>query len=340
MNLLVLEPPTPGATPLSRIDLKTERMSQPLVTVVLPTYNRPEFLVQAVQTVSEQTYESIELVIVDDHSSTPAREVLAAESITSSLRINHQRHDTNRGANAARNTGIRCANGQFIAFLDDDDEWAPEKIERQVETFQRTGDDTGVVYTWIEYVYGSTGEKNTKTSTISGDVTEKLLTGESVAEFSAIMVRSDVVDEAGLPDERFASWQDRDWYIRLSRHCEFHPVKELLTVRHMDHGDQITSDFETKRDVSFPLFVKKHRSLASEYGLWTEREFLGEHTRMLGWSAVRNGYYGEARRLFVRSLMYYPLAPQTYLYLFASAGGERTHHLAKRLQRLPSVLRS
>jgi glycosyltransferase involved in cell wall biosynthesis len=307
--------------------------NEPLISVILPTYNRPEYLISAAQAVTEQTYDSIELIVVDDNSSTPASEVLEDVGLDSLVRLRVVRHETNKGANAARNSGIRKANGEFIAFLDDDDRWEPQKLERQAQEFEDAGSNTGLVYTWIQYVNPDGSNRNTKTPNTRGDVTHALLTGKRVPEFSAVMVRAAVTEQAGLLDERFDSWQDREWYIRLSQHCRFQPVRELLTVRYMGHGDQITDNFERKRDETYPLFIRKHRPLAAEYGTFCERRFIAEHSRILAWSAIRNDHYGEARRLLLRALWYYPLSTESYMNLFASIGGKHTHRLAQRLKR-------
>lgn len=307
---------------------------KPLVSVILPTYNRPKYLVSAAQAVDEQTYDNVELVVIDDNSSTPASEVLEDVRLDNLARLTVIRHETNRGANAARNNGIRTADGEFIAFLDDDDRWEPEKLEHQVRGFEETGSNTGLVYTWIQYVNPDGSDRNAKTPETRGDVTRALLTGKRVPEFSAVMVRASVIEQAGSLDERFDSWQDREWYIRLSQHCEFYPVRELLTIRYMGHGDQITDDFETKRDVTYPLYIQKHRSLATEYGIVCERQFIAEHSRILAWSAIRNGYYKEARRLLLRALWYYPLSTESWLKFFASIGGKHTHQLARRVRHI------
>jgi glycosyltransferase involved in cell wall biosynthesis len=306
--------------------------SEPLVSVILPTYNRPDYLTAAARAVNEQTYGRIELVVVDDHSSVPAADVLEDVTLDSLEHLTHVRHETNKGANAARNNGIRTAEGELVAFLDDDDRWDSRKIERQVEAFRSAGPEVGVVYTWIQYCDADGNPLNTKTPDTRGDVTYALLTGERVAEFSAIMVRASVVEPAGLLDERFESWQDREWLIRLSTHCEFQPVPELLTTRYMEHGDQISDDFETKRDVSYPLLVEKHRSLAADYGAVCERRFVAEHSRILASSAIRNGYYADARRYLLRALRLYPLSTESYLYLVAALGGKHTHRIARHLK--------
>lgn len=305
----------------------------PLVSVVLPTYDRNEYLPEAVRTVTVQTYEPVELVVVDDCSPTPASETLATVDTSSLASVTCLRHAQNRGANAARNTGTEAASGDYLAFLDDDDEWDPEKLERQVDTFRSASDDVGVVYTGTRYVDTESDDELVITPTRSGDVTRGLLCGQKFGEFSVMMVRADVLEAAGPPDERFPSWQDREWYLRLSTVCEFAPVPEPLTVRHIGHGDQISDDYEAKRDVSYPLLVEKHRSLAASKGSLTERRFLASLSAKLGRSALRNNYYADARRYLGRSIRLYPFTPACYLAFLAALGGRPAHRLGKRLVR-------
>ncbi|QSG11345.1 Glycosyl transferase family 2 [Halapricum desulfuricans] len=304
-------------------------MDAPLVSVVVPTYDRPVKLRRAVETVRAQTYRPVELVVVDDHSPEPAADALADFDVEEiSLRV--VRHEENRGANAARNTGIREATGEFVAFLDDDDRWEPEKLKRQIETFEAGGESVGFVYTGARYVYDD-GERLI-TNDLRGSVTRQILAGASVAEFSAVMVRTSVIERAGLPDERLPSWQDHEWFLRLSLHCTFDVVPEPLTVRHWDHEGRIGQDFEKRRDVSFPLFVEKHRELAREYGL--ERRFVASLLETLVLSAAQNGYYSDARRLAFRAVRTDPTLPTPWLYLLACLGGKVTYRPAQRLMAL------
>jgi len=301
-------------------------METPLVSVVVPTYARPEKLRRAVETVRAQTYRPIELVVVDDHSPEPAADAL--EEITlDDVSLTLVRHDQNRGGNAARNTGIRESTGEFVAFLDDDDRWEPAKIQRQIETFQSSPDSVGLVYTGARYIYDD-GER-VIANDIEGTVTRQILAGANVAEFSALIVRRSVIEQAGLPDERFPSWQDREWFLRLSQHCEFGAITDPLTIRHWDHTGRIGQDFEKRRDISFPLFVEKHHSLAAEYGL--EERFVASLLETLVIDAAQNGYYGDARRLAFRAIRTAPTLPTPWLYLLACLGGSLTYRPAKRL---------
>lgn len=310
------------------------RTERPLISVVIPTYNRPTRLRRAVETVLAQTYDEVELLVVDDHSEMPARETLSDVSFDEIARVEHVRHETNRGANAARNTGIEAANGKFVAFLDDDDLWEPEKLERQMSVFSKSGPDVGLVYTGRRYVDAEGNELLTETPVNRGDVTKAILCGGAIAEFSAVMVRANVVSKAGLPDERFPSWQDREWYLRLSLHCEFEFVPEPLTIRQKGYDDQINTNYEAKKGVSYPLFVEKHRSLAADNGRYYERRFVASLSKMLAMSAMKNGYYADARRFFLRTLYYYPLCIECYLYLLALFGGKRTYRTARQIAQI------
>jgi glycosyltransferase involved in cell wall biosynthesis len=311
--------------------------SKPLVSVVVPTYDRPERLRRAVESVREQTYGNVELIVVDDCSPTPAEQVLSNFDIEG-LGVRYIRHAENRGANAARNNGIEAASGEFVAFLDDDDEWDPTKLERQVTAFTEAGPDVGVVYTGMRIVL----EDRTRTTinTTSGDVTRDVLVGESFATFSAVMVRAAVIGEAGLPDERFPSWQDREWYLRLSQVCRFAALPEPLTIRHMAHEERIAEDFETKRDVSYPLFLSKHRSLAAEYGWVCERRFVASRSEGLGKAALRNEYYADARKYLLRAIVHYPFSVPCWKHLLAALGGRYTYRSAQKARRAVRLLTS
>lgn len=297
----------------------------PLVSVVLTTYDRPDLLVAAVDSVRRQTYDPIELIVVDDHSPTPAADTLANDD-----RLRIIRHETNRGANAARNTGIEAASGAFIAFLDDDDRWLPEKVERQVERFL-ANDDVGVVYTGVMERNEDGAVIAKSEPTTSGDVTLDLIQGAVIGGFSRVMVRASVIDEAGRPDERFPSWQDWEWYLRLSEHGEFEAIPDPL-VEQTTSATQISDDFDRKRDVSYPLLLEKHRSLAAEYGPLAERQFVASLSHTLGAAGMRNGRYREAARYLFRSLRYWPFSSKTWLFFALALGGAPAYTSAKRLR--------
>lgn len=119
----------------------------PLVSVVIPTYNRAEFLPRAVESVLRQTVDDFELIVVDDASTDDTEAVVERFD---DPRVEYVRHGTNRGGSAARNTGIERSSGEYIAFLDSDDEWYPRKLERQVEELRSRSDEWVATYCGFE----------------------------------------------------------------------------------------------------------------------------------------------------------------------------------------------
>lgn len=310
---------------------RTEGGSPPLVSVVIPTYNRSEELIEAVNSVADQTYDRVELLVVDDGSPVAAAETLSAVSADRFESLSVIRHSENRGANVARNNGIESSNGHYVAFLDDDDRWDPTKLEKQVQAFRAADPAVGVVYTGTK-TDGGRGA-TTFVPAAEGDVVDDLLTGAAFGQFSSVMVRSDTIDEAGLPDERFPAWQDREWFFRLAKHCHFEPLEELLTYRHIGLQDRITRDFEQKRDVAYPLFVDKHHSFARERGLYYARSFLASLRMDLAWSAVQADRYRQARRYFWLAFFANPLYRPSYPHLLPSLGGRWTYESAASVRR-------
>jgi len=112
-----------------------------LISVIIPTYNRPEFTARAVRSALAQTHRDLEIIVVDDGS----KDTVSAAAWGEDPRVRMLRHETNRGVGAARNTGVRAARGEVVAFLDSDDYWLPEKLASQMELFTRQPDAANVV---------------------------------------------------------------------------------------------------------------------------------------------------------------------------------------------------
>nr|WP_276306776.1 glycosyltransferase [Halomarina sp. PSR21] len=239
-----------------------------------------------------------------------------------------------QGANGARNTGIEAANGEFVAFIDDDDYWYETKIERQLEAFDDP--DVGLVHTGERYVTGDR-VNHVLRPTVRGDATEELLCGAPFGTFSTLMVRASLVERVGLPDERFPCWQDREWPIRLSTACRVEAVDEPLVDHRMADHEQISDDLEVKRDVAYPLFVETFRPLAAEYGRTTVRKMIASRATVVASAALKTGHYDDARRFALRSIRSWPLAPTPYLLLALSLGGRPAFSAAQWTKR--SVVR-
>lgn len=280
-----------------------------MVSAVVPSYNRPEQTQRAVDSVVAQRYSPIELVVVDDGSSPPLDDRL---EIPEGSLADRQvvRHDRNRGGNVARNTGIETASGEYIAFLDSDDEWRPEKIRRQVETVRAS--DARAVYTSIENVDAVGNLVGINEASHRGDIREPLLTGNVVGTFSSVLVESQTVDDVGYPDPDMPCWQDWEWFLRLSAETNFAAIADPLVVRH-NEGGQISASLKPKRETAYPEMkerLRRHANGASE-----ERAALASLDFRLGYASLMNGDYSSARRLFCRSILRKPSAVRHYTYL-------------------------
>jgi len=300
-------------------------MTDPLVTAVVTTYDRPANLESAVGSVLKQSYDPVELVVVDDHSETPAETVLRDIDLGALADHTVVRHGENRGANAARNTGIEAASGEYVAFLDDDDTWRSAKLTRQVRAIERRP-DAGVAYTGIERVLPD-GSQVDVPPAVDGDMTKALLCENVVGSMSVTMVETELARSVPL-DERFPCWADLEWYINLSRETAFARVPAPLVVYDCSSPERLSRDFE-KTHAGYELFVEAFDSLAAEYGPLFRRKMRGWAAFRAGKSAFHDGSYERARELLVSAVVSYPLEPRFAKYLLASLGDRRTHRLAR-----------
>lgn len=292
----------------------------PLVSVVIPTYERPSFLAEAVGSVRAQTYEPIELLVVDGSPSAETEARLPDPDTTDLAGVSYLRQTASTGAAAARNLGIDAAAGRYVAFLDDDDRWLPSTVRRLVEAC--ADEAVGVAYTGVQFESGAATGRGDFSPGIEGDITRELLCGNFIGSFSRVLVERETIDAAGPVDERFDVWEDWEWFVRLSRECMVAAVDEPLTVRRGGHGEsQLSHDVGRMYREAYPLFVETCRPIAAEYGRLFERRFLGSVNFRLGWAALMRGEYDIARRTLARAVYWYPLSPRFFAVLALALGG-------------------
>jgi glycosyltransferase involved in cell wall biosynthesis len=289
-------------------------MTNPLVSVVIPAYNRPGRTRRAVASVVNQTYDPLELIVIDDGSSPPISEsvTLPEEPFEQATLVTHE---TNHGANAARNTGLDHANGTYVAFLDSDDEWEPEKISRQIEQLEA---DTPyeASYTGVRQLDAAGNLNGIQRASVSGDIQANLLRGNIIGTFSSFVIARDVIESIGRPDPAMPCWQDWEWFLRLSTMVSFGGVPDPLTVRH-NEGGQISSAFEQKRDEAGPVIEKRIRDLAPTER--TTRIGVAYLHFQIGKAALKKRKYTDARRYFAYAIRHSPSQYIFYIYLILSS---------------------
>lgn len=307
-----------------------------LVSVVLTTYDRREFLPQAIETVVKQTYDAIELVIIDDHSPESPQDIVENASTEGLHDVVFVRHEENKGASAARNTGIKRASGEFIALLDDDDLWTSDKIERQMAVFDQSGAAVGVVCTGIKSIDSDGQTIRTRAVEFNGDITKQLLCG-AIVPLPSVLVRQDLLTDAELFDERLQSYEDLEWMIRLSRHCEFRSVSDPLVISVREGHAQKSDNTTMKLEGGYPLLMEKCQPIAAEYGRLFERKMVAHWSFRVGYASLVHGQAKQARGLIRTAILTWPFAFEFYLYgLFAILGDQwyaRAQNVKRRIER-------
>lgn len=213
------------------------------VSAIITTYKRPlDVLKRSLDSVRNQTYENLEIIIVDDSpESFEGRKLI--EDYLNQLkedRLIYIKHPKNMGANAARNTGINNSTGSYIAFLDDDDEWKPKKIELQMNKFD---DEVGLVYCKAEVKDETSGKTRLVLNQIKdGYLFRDLLEQNFVGSNSFVLIRKAAIIEVGGYDEQLLSNQDYDLFLRIAEKYKITGVDDILVRYFIHEGDRISTD--------------------------------------------------------------------------------------------------
>ena len=208
----------------------------PRISVIIPTYNRAGWLSHAIDSVLSQTYKDWELIVVDDASTDETAELLACYA--SKLRTITL--STNQGVSASRNTGILKSKSPWIAFLDSDDRWLPQKLEKQVR-YQQLYPQSRILFTdeiWIRN--GKRVNPGKKHQKHEGWIFQPSLSLCLMAP-SSTMIRRDVFETTGLFDENLPVCEDYDLWLRVTARFSVYLLHEKLMVRFGGHSDQLSS---------------------------------------------------------------------------------------------------
>lgn len=206
----------------------------PKVSVIIPTCNRPELLKKAIESVIGQSYKDWELIIVDDGDELKAEE--AVNSFADS-RIRYLSHAVRKGGGVARNTGIKNAQGEFITFLDDDDEWLKDKLKIQMEKFANTPKDVGFCFSAVKNCYNKEKEEDTQVPSGTDNYFELALSGFKYFLTVTLIIKKDVILDIGYFNETLPSHQETDLIIRISKKYKGLGINQpLVKVNMSPHG--------------------------------------------------------------------------------------------------------
>ena len=295
---------------------------KPLVSVVIPTYNRAQQTIAAIQSVLAQSYASIEIIVVDDGSTDGSGEVIQ-RFVSENLNDCHQIlfvSQPNQGASVARNTGISNARGEYIAFLDSDDSWVPEKLEYQMQALEQFKNECGVCFTDARLVNNSGldissfqvhGRNYKEPMGIDRDVMKSLAESFSGFWISSLLVRADIARQIGgfSPDISFV--EDRDFHFRLSLVTSVAYVNKQLirtdrtpspagsTVRPWDNAEV---QFRQQQRM-LEKWLTMDSGLPAELHRTVQRNLGALHSHWANWY-LENGRYEEARHAVTSAVKY------------------------------------
>lgn len=247
----------------------------PKVSVVISTHNRPELLKRAIKSVLNQSFQDFEIIVVDDGLEKRADKVI---TFFNDKRIKYIQHSKEKGGSAARNAGIKNSKGEYIAFLDDDDEWLPKKLEIQMKKFERTSEDVGFCFSAVKNIYD---DREEVTNVLGGIDNYYELTLRRFKGFltSTLIIKKNTFDKVGIFDEKFPSHQEVDLMIRVSKQYKGLGINRALVKMNMaKEHDQIGKNLK-RRIMGREMILKKYYSefkkrpkiLAKHYfqiGLW------------------------------------------------------------------------
>jgi len=237
-------------------------MSHPRVSIIIPTYNRPQLLLRAVQSALEQTFTDIEVIVVDDASPTPVE--LPPHPQLKVLRL-----PKNCGTAAARNAGAKAAQGHWITYLDDDDKLLPQMIKTAVEALEKTTLPKPVaVLSALEVVNpdGQVVETRIPPTLPRGShfFLEDIEPGKSFISKQTLVVERDVFLQIGGYDESFQSRVHTELFLRLNPVCSILGLP-VVAYQLMTHDGPRISQNPSLRQVSFNQLVRKHRQIFVEH---------------------------------------------------------------------------
>ncbi|MXV64128.1 glycosyltransferase [Natronorubrum sp. JWXQ-INN-674] len=238
-----------------------------LVSVIVPTYDRPAFIEGAVETALAQTHDELEVVIVCDPPAVETRDVL--ERYDDDDRVRPIYNEERLGIAASRNRAIEHARGEYLCILDDDDRWDPDKVEKQLAVMD-ANPDCGVVYTG-GFVRQNGRIVGTYSPSMRGDIYPEILAGFSLKPYSSHMIRAECFETVGGYDTDFECGEDWDHTIRLAREYEYEYVDEPLVVRQFheqnvsqgfaEQVEQPHLDLDKAMDISGQLWSKYRKEI-------------------------------------------------------------------------------
>lgn len=301
------------------------------VSVITPTYNRAPTLSETIESVLSQDYKDFEYIIVDDASTDNTESII---SDYDDDRLVYIRLPENKGANVARNIGIKKSDGEVILFLDSDDIFTQDKLQKVVDEMEALPENCGGIFHSFDHI--DLSGNITQTSLANDGYVDQhdLKSGNLIGGFSNIAVRSNVFDDVGYLDEEMPSYQDYEFFLRMLEKYELKGVSKILTRKLNTTPEEserrISDNLSRKIDGQKKLLSKHHSKLSNK----VKSEFY--YTR--GFLYMDNGEIKKSREAFRKAIQTYPCNILYYYHYISTLGGKKSFDIFLRLKDSCKVL--
>lgn len=290
------------------------------VSVIIPTYNRAHVVHRSIESALSQTCKDLEVLIVDDGSTDETFD--AVKPFFRFPQVRYLRHETNKGHQAARNTGIKNARGDYIAFLDSDDTWIPQKTELQIDAILTRGADYVVLSWFVEQTDGF--ETRRFEREYEGYVYPEMLASEGPSLVSMLVSRQGLL-RIGLLDERILALADWDTCISLSRLFRFTTVNQKCFSYYKDEPDSVTTNMSTKAFAYQYIVEKNQDEMLRVIG----KSGLARHFRNIALISDDAGDFNRCRTYMLKAFRTDGRNLTIFLFALWTIFGERVFHLRK-----------
>ncbi|WP_445505430.1 glycosyltransferase family 2 protein [Niallia sp. 03091] len=275
-----------------------------LVTVIIPTFKRADYLCRAINSVLYQSYKNIEIIVVDDNdpnSNYRKNTELLMNNYKDYKNVIYLKHQQNLNGSAARNTGIKQAKGNFIAFLDDDDEFLNNKIELQVKVIKELSNKYGAVYGGYNIIRGNRVIKNSIPDKCGNLTSELLQMNWGTGSGSNVLFKKEVFKKIGLFDESLKRHQDWDILLRMFREYEIFSINKIILNIYKDSRINIPNPYG---------FVEVKKYFLSKFSREIENLNIKESSNIYKMHNMEISVAFLKSRKYIKAIKYYKKAKQ------------------------------
>ena len=295
-------------------------MSSPLVSVIIPAFNVEKYIQATLDSILAQTWTNMEVIVTDDGSSDKTQSLIN-EYVERYPKIVQLIVQKNSGTSTARNNGINCSKGEIIAFMDADDIWLPNKLQRQVEIFNKFK-DVSLVYTNAQCIdqfgndYGHSYSSDEEINENPENIFSQLLLRNHIP-LSSITVRKNIFEKTGLFNIKTRLAEDKEWLLKVAHKYQIYGIKDCLTQYRIHAMNKGKNNYREVIDILLDN-SQKYSSEVKELGSKFSK-VLSKKYYYYGYSLFEKGKLGEARKQFWASIVNDPFQRvQKYIYLILS----------------------